>query len=307
MGAGRYRKIEPRFWRDERVRELCCEEKLIALYALTAQSNRIGLFIFSPALAAEELGMVPRTFQERFGNVCRTLHWGFDSTSRVLYIPTWWKTNEPEGPNQLKGALSDLREIPASPLLDEFCVNTRYLTGNLPETFTQTLQERYPKPLPIQELELEQERELEQEQEKEGSALNPSLTPDMIVDWWAEHCPSLSQPRRPLSKAIRSAIKAAIASEADPGLWLERIRYVGSTPFLCGQNDRGWRATVTWLTKKGTASKLDDGSYTHGRVKPSSSSRSKSDRQVAAFQDSLQLEDGDHIPLIENGGAACVS
>lgn len=61
----RYRKVDPRFWRDEAVRGLDVTDKAIALYVITAQSNRVGIFNFSPALAAEDLGMTPETFLER--------------------------------------------------------------------------------------------------------------------------------------------------------------------------------------------------------------------------------------------------
>ena len=40
----RYRKINPRLWDDERFVQLDAVEKLIAIYSITAQSNRIGLF-----------------------------------------------------------------------------------------------------------------------------------------------------------------------------------------------------------------------------------------------------------------------
>ncbi len=51
--ATKYRKIDTRMWRDERFTRLSTEEKLVAGYCLTAQSNRCGIFVFSPAMAAE--------------------------------------------------------------------------------------------------------------------------------------------------------------------------------------------------------------------------------------------------------------
>ena len=58
----RYRKIDPRTWKDEKFRVLLSEEKLIAFYVITAQSNRIGLFNFSPAMAAEDLETFSKPF-----------------------------------------------------------------------------------------------------------------------------------------------------------------------------------------------------------------------------------------------------
>ena len=117
----RYRKVDPRFWKDEKVCALNRDEKLIALYLFTsAQSNRIGLFSFSPAGAAEDLGIALETFgkgfMEPFLKVIETLHLGWDSTARVLYLPTWWKYNCPENPNVLKACLADLHESAANPV-----------------------------------------------------------------------------------------------------------------------------------------------------------------------------------------------
>ena len=114
--AQKYRKIDPRIWRDERFAMLAPDEKLIALYCLTCPSvNRCGIFVFSPAMAVEELGNVPETFRERFGRVCRVLKWGWDEQHRVLYFPSWWRYNRPENPNVLKGNLEDLNDLPETP------------------------------------------------------------------------------------------------------------------------------------------------------------------------------------------------
>ena len=73
--ASRYRKIDPRIWTDEKFRQLTGEQQRIALYILTAQTNRIGLFSFSPGKACEDLGTFPQTFAKGFLKVCQTLNW----------------------------------------------------------------------------------------------------------------------------------------------------------------------------------------------------------------------------------------
>src|ERR1700730_17679845 len=123
----RYRKFDPRFWKDERVRKFEVVTKAVAAYLITGQSNRIGLFNFSPGQAAEDLGMSPETFQKRFKEVLNGLNYGFDEEARVLYVPTWWKYNAPENLNVLKGNLKDLDDIPETPLITQFCQNLDYL------------------------------------------------------------------------------------------------------------------------------------------------------------------------------------
>lgn len=169
--APRYRKIDPRIWNDEKFRALSREEKLIALYVLTAQSNRLGFFKFSKALAAEDLNMPVETFAKGFEKVCKALAWRFDSEARVILIPKWFRYNCPENPNVLKSCLEDLHDLPRTPLVSEFALCVQYLPQTLHETFRKGLEERYgeryPQRMPHQEQEQEQEKEQEQEQEQE--------------------------------------------------------------------------------------------------------------------------------------------
>jgi len=159
-----YRKIYRRFWRDKRVAVLPAIQKLIALYCITShQSNRVGIFSFSPAMAEEDIGTLPgtimdmsggtldptrATFRENFDAVIVAMGWKWDPELRVLYIPSWWKWNRPENANVLKGNLKDLRDVPKSVLLQEFICNTQHLEPDLVETFTRTLPLILPETLP---------------------------------------------------------------------------------------------------------------------------------------------------------------
>ena len=163
--AAKYKKIDPRMWNDEKFRTLTSEEKLIAIYAITAQSNRIGLFVFSISRGAEDLGMEIETFRERFGNVCRTLFWVWNESIRTLYLPTWWKYNRPDNPNDLTGCLKDVHDLPETPLLKLFWANSTYLSGKVKERF-RTFAKRFWNVS-------RQEHEQEHEQEQDKSPLTP--------------------------------------------------------------------------------------------------------------------------------------
>jgi hypothetical protein len=164
--AQKYRKIDPRIWSDEKFTKLSSDEKLIAIYVLTAQTNRIGLFKFSPALAAEDLGMNVETFAKRFARVRETLRWGFDEVARVVWIPRWWRYNRPDNPNVLKNCLGDLHELPQTALLNRFANNL----ADLPETFGVTFRCEIQKPTPQPPPNQEQEQEQDQKQEQEFPA-----------------------------------------------------------------------------------------------------------------------------------------
>jgi hypothetical protein len=99
-------------------------EKLLAFYLLTGpQTNRLGLYRFSIATAAEDLHTVPATIKKRLVAVSEAFGWMFDATARILYIPSWLKWNPPENPNVLKGNLRDLNDITPCGLVDAFARN----------------------------------------------------------------------------------------------------------------------------------------------------------------------------------------
>jgi len=86
----------------------------------------------------EELDFDRVRFDAAFAQVIQTLTWQWDKDHRVLFIPSWWKYNQPENANVLKGNLKDLDEIPlGSPLIRLFAENL----VNLDQTFHQTFQE----------------------------------------------------------------------------------------------------------------------------------------------------------------------
>lgn len=149
----KFRKIDPRIWNDEKFQTLPPADKLLAVYCLTAQANRIGIFKFSVALASEDLGIPSEEVRERLDRVCHTLFWRLDAIRRVLYFPTWWKYNNPGSPKTLAGILSDVHDVPQTPLLEEFKQNTTYL----PDSLCHTLCDFFAKGMASQEQEQEQE------------------------------------------------------------------------------------------------------------------------------------------------------
>jgi hypothetical protein len=165
---GRYRKIYARVWQHPGFNALSEGEKVLALYVLTGpQTNRLGLYLFSIATAAEDLGTVPETLKKRFVNVCQTFGWLFDAKARVIYIPSWFKWNPPENVNVMKGSLKDLNEIPPCGLVDAFAHNIETLPVTLHETFVEGLRQRLPKGMSTQE----QYPEPYQNQEPRSAAL----------------------------------------------------------------------------------------------------------------------------------------
>jgi hypothetical protein len=157
--AQKYRKIDPRMWDDEKFIALNHAGKLIAIYAITAQSNRCGIFVFSMARASEHLQIQAPTLLIAMRKLCSGLNWKFHEPSRVLYLPTWWKYNPPENEKHLFGCLKDIHDVPSSPLLSMFWNNETHLPAMSVAGFRTRKPDSYRIATPYQEQEQEQEQE----------------------------------------------------------------------------------------------------------------------------------------------------
>ncbi len=93
----------------------------------------------------------------------------------------------------------------------------------------------------------------------------PSAPPAAaLLDAWNENCGGLGK-ATVFSEERRRKCRARLA-RPDPSAFLDYFRAAVSkaahTPFLCGENDRGWRATFDWFIANDTnAVKVSEGRY----------------------------------------------
>jgi len=285
--ASRYRKIDPRIWTDEKFRQLTGEEQRIALYVLTAQSNRIGLFSFSPGKACEDLSASPQAFRRAFETVCRVLKWEWDPEARVLYLPTWWKYNPPESVNNLVGNLKDLDDLPATPLLKRFAANTVYLSDSVKQTFAQAFTKGYPHPSPSPSPQASPTQEQKQEQEQD-SPLSPQgaartdgadgngangavLEPEDLVKTWN----SIAGVKRVQNliprQGVHRRLLVRLKDHPDQAWWDRLFDTVRASDWLCGRtNGRSgpFHVTLEWALGPENLTKILQGDYATAPKKP---------------------------------------
>ena len=60
--------------------------------------------------------MVSEGFAKGFDSVVSKMGWQYDPAARVLYLPSWWRWNGPSNPNEMKGRLKGLDELPETEL-----------------------------------------------------------------------------------------------------------------------------------------------------------------------------------------------
>lgn len=93
-----------------------------------------------------------------------------------------------------------------------------------------------------------------------------------IIGAYHELLPSLSRVRgwsskRKLALDARIRERCAEGKPADTiGYWRSFFEAVASRPFLCGENDRGWRADLEWLLRPENFLKVVEGRYAGGVV-----------------------------------------
>lgn len=86
-----------------------------------------------------------------------------------------------------------------------------------------------------------------------------------FVALWNECCGQLPKAREPEPTTARyRAIVACLKVEADMGLWRGAMRALAASPHHKGDNARGWRADIDFLTQQGQFMRWLD----QGRLQP---------------------------------------
>lgn len=86
------------------------------------------------------------------------------------------------------------------------------------------------------------------------------LGPLALQDLWNTNADKGLPRWKGMSEQRRRAAAARLKAMPLPG-WVEVIQRINSSPFLKGQNDRGWRASPDWLLQPDTAARVLEGKY----------------------------------------------
>ena len=122
--ATKYRKIDPRIWDDEAFDRLNAHEALAAIWLLTSNcTKRCGYSVTTTGEAADKLRTdTPAQALNTLSTACEQLGWLIEHTGRtivVVALPRWFRYNPPTNPDHLRGAMSDLRDVPRCGVLEQ--------------------------------------------------------------------------------------------------------------------------------------------------------------------------------------------
>lgn len=144
----RYSRVSTRFWTDEQSSGWSDRVKLAALYVLTCSHRHLeGIFKLPPQYACADLHWTMKTWKRALTILQESGFLKWDSRTNVVLIVNALRYQAPENPNQSKAALRRIKDIPDTPLLQDFCslaLDHCYRKGATPEAqaFAQLLRQQ---------------------------------------------------------------------------------------------------------------------------------------------------------------------
>jgi len=128
---GKYRKVDPRIWNDEKFMALSDNGKLAFFFILTHPHMTAigGMRASTPGLAAE-IGWTEKAFREAFREALSKAMVKHDEKASFLSLPNFLKYNKPESPNVIKSWVSSLDYLPECKLKNELIQQVKDFCSN---------------------------------------------------------------------------------------------------------------------------------------------------------------------------------
>lgn len=277
----RYRKIDPRIWNDEKFRTMSHEGQRLFLFVLTHPSlTMIGAMRAPQSGLSEELGLDAKAFREAFGEALSKGMLKYDEKAFLLWLPNFLKYNAPESPNVVKSWGSALDLLPECDLRKEVLSSAKAFISTMSKAFTEALPKAFKEDLPkaisktIPNQEQEQEQDIRNTKEKPASRKSDDFREPLIekiVSLYSEITTGYFSQIQAVTEKRKRSVKKFIdfyrkqVNAVDEAAFLSAVREyfcrAVRSPFLTGQNERGWRADFDFLMNETKALALLEGKY----------------------------------------------
>lgn len=273
-----YAKVAPQFWigpTGKRIRQLGADAQVIALYLLTSpHANMIGLYHLPVPYISADTGIPIDGASKALQRLTDAGFCGYDADAEVVWV--YEMSRDQVGENlkandkQCAGVANAYAHVPTNKFLASFY--ERYKTAyHLSEKRMGSPSEA-PSPdpcdAPSQPLgSIEQEQEQEKESAPNGAAQtddHPRVRPEEYANTWNEFRGPLPKIRE-FTESRRKKVKTRMAQGVTLEKFAAAVRRCASTPFLVGNNDRGWQADFDWLIENDTnLTRVMEGKYDSG-------------------------------------------
>ena len=270
MAVGRYYRITPRFWQDSDVRNDWTEDmRLLAIYLMTSpHRNMVGLYYCPLSYIENDLQWKSNRLRMAFDLLSSeaVAFIRYDPKAQVVFLVNGLKHDSPSTPKQVTGAVTALRNLPTTYLLNDLCNAAEVLCESLSnairvELDCESIAVRIPDTVP---------RIPDTDTDIESTSVDPPLSADAVADLWNETCGAIL-PRVSKATPQRRRHVAARLRESGRNLswWQAYFRRIIASPFLTGKNDRNWRASFDWAVEsEENVAKVLEGAYDNRQIKP---------------------------------------
>lgn len=326
-----YAKVAPQFWfgyTGKRIRRLGVEAQLLAAYLISGQhANMIGLYYLPVPYIIADTPLTLEGAYKALENLRTVGFCAYDMDAEVVWVYEMAKYQVAESAECLKpkdkrckGVRNEYLAVPDNAHLSDFFDKYAKVfhleekrAGRAFDGAQMSLISPFePAPKLLRSQEQEQEQEQEQKAPPDGGsrlhgdppapakAVVRPLTsrPDDFAKAWNELRGALLPMVREFTLSRHRKVKIRQAAGMTLDVFEDAVRKCASTPFLRGENDRGWKASFDWLIENDTnLVRVLEGKYDSGPGKAAPRSDvpidAWSDEAVAARADQRQREDAE--------------
>ena len=252
-----YQKLYIRIWDDENFRQLSERAKLVWIYLLgNRMSNFVGLYVLIPASGADDIQIKPAEFKSSLDEICKLGMAIYDEVNRVILVKNFLQYNPIGGDKGMKGVEKSLKSLPRTKLFYDFR-DLLEQPNIMEEGGNADIIDVANRFLGVMNLE-----GLEPPSGDEESGDKPvRLNIDGLVEAWNEVCGTVLPNVLSLPERRKSAIRARMKEHPDLEEWKGIFRRIIGSPFLRGENDKGWRADFDWCLNVNNLAKILEGKY----------------------------------------------
>lgn len=259
-----YGKLKTAFWRNRKIRGLSERARILAAYVISCpHGNSAGCFVLPYGYVAEDLGWNNETVRKLFDELIGICFVERDDETNLTRVVPWWEHNTVENPNVGKNVIREIKALPNCSVKQHAIESARGAIDSF-ETVLKLFDQYFRNPDQTRP-----EPDQSQTSPKEVVVVASDALPlfDEMVDAYNVLAGEVGLPKVERLTAGRRS-HAALRLRECGGLdgWGRALAKVRDSPFLRGDNDRGWRADFDFLMKPGKLLKVLEGTYDGSRV-----------------------------------------
>lgn len=258
------------FWTDPKIRKLDHDTQRLFIYLFTnPHRNYCGLYYLPKAYMREGTGLSDRGIDRGIDTLISGGFIEYSDSYQMVFVKNMLKHQAPNylNDNQIKGIVNHLSRLHRCPLIQSFLETYKSLNINYSYTPIDT-----PLDTPtVNNLNLNTQSQSKSNSQSintyspQAEASGPptnNFSIQTVAAIWNELAPSvLSRVNLPFSRPTKKMkiLTSAIRRKSDQEWWTGLIGILSQRPFLLGENDRGWKATMDFVIEH--AEEIADGKY----------------------------------------------